>query len=603
MVSFFVIGATFALFVFYELRTFRQDFLESVLFNTRGIGESCVGPLVSRNRARGREILRGLEKVQNVAYGVVFDTQGRLFASYSRTGDPFIFDFPEQESLTEFRKEFLHIVFPLSRDNEKYGKMYLLVSTDELNSRTRRLFILASMVAGALLVLSFFLGRLFQYVILRPILSLSGKLRNISASQDYALRLKRKGHREVGLLERRFNDFLEQIQIFDKEREKAELACQKIKEKYSELFENISVGLMAYRAIDNGEDFECVDINKAGEVAEHKHRMDLIGQSINKILAAEESPNFLRLLQRVWKSGTQEYYTLSRRKKDRVTLWREYFVFKISSDELIAVFNDTTESKRAEEILQNKYADLKQRFQERTDELDRVTSGAITHLDAQNSELKACFFAISHFLHKPLEEISEFNQSLLMDYASQLDDKGKNNLVQLRAASQKMKKLFKDLMILSEISSSRLRRKKLDLGEIAWKIAVDLKENNPERIVNFNIQDGMIVEGDEKLLSLALDHLLHNAWRFTKEQPKAKITVGTRQENNRMEYFVKDNGMGFDMGQADKLFIPFFRLHEDDLYPGNGLGLAIARRIIHRHNGLIWGEGKADQGATFYFTL
>ena len=167
-----------------------------------------------------------------------------------------------------------------------------------------------------------------------------------------------------------------------------------------------------------------------------------------------------------------------------------------------------------------------------------------------------------------------------------------------------MGQLIDDLLTLSRVTRSDIHKESIDLGRLASHICTNLQQAHPERQVKFAVQKGLVTHGDVRLLQVVLDNLLNNAWKFTSNQLQAKIEFGAiLKENSIPVYFVRDDGVGFDMAFVDKLFKPFQRLHGMREFPGNGIGLATVQRIIHRHGGQVWAEGVLNQGATFYFTL
>ncbi len=237
------------------------------------------------------------------------------------------------------------------------------------------------------------------------------------------------------------------------------------------------------------------------------------------------------------------------------------------------------------------------------EELERRVAERTALLEATNKELEAFSYSVSHDLRAPLRGIDGFSQALLEDYADKLDATGRDYLERLRAGSQRMAQLIDDMLGLSRITRSELRREAVDLSAMAREIAEELRKSQPERCVEFIIAPDIVADGDPKLLRLMLGNLLGNAWKFTGKHTTARIEFGRKEQEGEAVFFVRDNGAGFDPAYSGKLFGAFQRLHSVAEFEGTGIGLATVQRIVHRHGGRIWAEGEVEKGATFYFTL
>lgn len=277
----------------------------------------------------------------------------------------------------------------------------------------------------------------------------------------------------------------------------------------------------------------------------------------------------------------------------RWTLWRDEYG---KPSAILEINNDITEQKRTEAEVKKLNEDLERRNVE---------------LNAANKELEAFCYSVSHDLRSPLRSINGFSLALQEDYADVLDQVGKDYLRRVCAATERMGQLIDDLLSLSRITRSQMAFASVDLSAIAQSICSELQATQPERQVEFHITPGIQVEGDAKLLRVALENLLGNAWKYTSKHNSACIEFGVLEQGETSSipnsphpiYYVRDDGAGFEMNYAAKLFAPFQRLHSTTEFEGNGIGLATVQRIIHRHGGQIWASGEVEKGASFYFTL
>jgi PAS domain S-box-containing protein len=239
----------------------------------------------------------------------------------------------------------------------------------------------------------------------------------------------------------------------------------------------------------------------------------------------------------------------------------------------------------------------------RLKEIEEALQARTAQLEAANQELDAFSFSVSHDLRAPLRTIDGFSLALLEDYGAQLPAEGHGYLERVRRAVRHMAALIDDLLDLSRVTRAPMRMTSVDLSRIARDIAAELQSTQPERRATFTIAPHLKGRGDAHLLQAVLENLLGNAWKYSSKREHTEIEFGAEQEGNETIYFVRDNGAGFDMAFAGKLFAAFQRLHETEEFPGTGVGLATVQRIIHRHGGRIWAEAEVDRGASFFFTL
>ena len=224
-------------------------------------------------------------------------------------------------------------------------------------------------------------------------------------------------------------------------------------------------------------------------------------------------------------------------------------------------------------------------------------------LQAANNELQAFSYSVSHDLRAPLRRIEGFAEILAQDYPTALDERGRDCLERIRAASQRMTEQIDAMLMLSRVTGEEMRREVVDITALARSVAKDLQRTQPNRDVEFEVEPGLVAVGDGSLVRLVLENLIGNSWKFTGKTVKPRIEVGVSDSGDRTGFFVRDNGAGFDMRYADKLFGAFQRLHTEEEFPGTGIGLPTVQRIVRRHGGNVWAEAEVDGGATFYFTL
>lgn len=236
-------------------------------------------------------------------------------------------------------------------------------------------------------------------------------------------------------------------------------------------------------------------------------------------------------------------------------------------------------------------------------QLEVLVEERTTALTAINRELEAFSYSVSHDLRAPLVALDGLSHALLSDYSGQLDDRAKDYLRRMREASQRLACVFDGLETLFRLTSGEIHREELDLSALAKEIVDEMRAATPGANVQVDITQGMTVSGDQKLMRILVSNLINNAFKFTSANARPRIEIGREVVDGDIRMFVRDNGVGFDMISSHRLFGAFQRLHSQSEFPGVGIGLATARRIVNRHGGRIWAEGAVGEGATFYFVI
>ena len=344
-----------------------------------------------------------------------------------------------------------------------------------------------------------------------------------------------------------------------------------------------------------GPDGKITDVNAATEKITGHSREELIGTDFMHYFSEPEKAK--AGYQQVFQDGFVHDYALEVRDRDGhlTPVLYNASIYRDEAGQVIGVFaaaRDITERKRAEEEVRTLNAELEQRVVQRT-----------AQLEAANKELEAFSYSVSHDLRAPLRAIDGFSRVILEDYVGELDDEGKRVLNIIRSNTQKMGQLIDDLLSFSRLGRQDISPSDIRMAELAKGVFEEIKPPANERNLQFNMKTLPIAHGDRSMMKQVFANLLSNAIKFTRPKEMATIEIGGTNDGVENVYYVKDNGVGFDMQYVNKLFGVFQRLHSAEEFDGTGVGLAIVQRIIHRHGGRVWAEGKVDGGATFYFSL
>jgi PAS domain S-box-containing protein len=360
----------------------------------------------------------------------------------------------------------------------------------------------------------------------------------------------------------------------------AQSAVRASNQRIREILESITDAFIAF-------DYNlCVTyVNRRMAAFYGKSREEMLGLSIETVFATGMNAEYRGKYRHAIETQRAVTFEIYNEQNDQ---WFETRLYP-SPEGVSAYFREITKRKRAEMEVRELNAQLESRVAERTKQLELA-----------NKELESFAYSVSHDLRAPLRAIDGFSQALEEDYGSKFDDVARGYMERVRKAANRMAGLIDALLGLAKVARVQMSYDRVDLTKMASAIAADLRDSEPERAVEFRIEDALVTFGEASLLGAVFQNLLSNAWKFTRKVDRAVIEFGVTDDG---EFFIRDNGAGFDMNYANKLFGAFQRLHADDEFEGTGIGLATVARIVHRHGGSIRAEGTVGAGATFYFTL
>jgi PAS domain S-box-containing protein len=376
------------------------------------------------------------------------------------------------------------------------------------------------------------------------------------------------------------------------DRKKIEEDIKESENKFRTLIESMNEGVTLNELVLNEKsipiDYKIIDVNSSFEkftgISSEKARNQFASE-LYKIVPPQYFDEFSKVALTGIPNIFESYYQV-------IDKYFEISVFSPKKNFFATVISDITEHKQAEKEIKKLNEELEHRVIERTSQLVQ-----------SNKELEAFSYSVSHDLRSPLRSIDGFSLALFEDYFESLDEKAKDYIERIRNATKRMDELIDSLLRLSRVTRFDMKYDKVDLSKTINEIAEELKNSDNKRTSNFLIAKNVVAEGDKYLLKILLENLIGNSWKFTSKKEKTIIEFGSIAQDFNTIYFVKDNGVGFDMKYYDKLFGAFQRLHSKKDFSGTGIGLATVQRIVHRHNGKIWAESKLDIGTTFYFTL
>lgn len=580
LTSVIVLIVALGAFMAYDLTTFRGTMVRTLTALAHAIAENSTDALASGDQTDALRTLVSLRLEPQIVGAALYDSNGKLFSRYP-TNTP-ANSFPDRIPGAGHRFEDgeLHIYQPVMRDNNMLGELYIRGDLRYFYSRIKIYSAMAALILVGSLIVALVLSNRLQRRISDPIIALAGTARTVSERRDYSVRAPRMGSYELDILTDAFNEMLTRI-------EQHAITSGFL----SSIIESSDDAII-------GKDLtgRVVSWNTGAERIFGYTAAEIVGFSIERLLAPDRPDEEQRILENAKRGETHLYETVRIRKDGTpVDLSLAVSPIRDAQGDIVGVSSiarDISERKRAEEQILRLNAELEHRVQERTAELT-----------AANQELEAFTYSVAHDLRAPLRHIDAFTRILQEDFAGSFPPEAAQLLDTIRRSSESMSSLVNDLLSLAHVGRQEMKRERISLNLILDEVIAELARETKGRHIDWQIARLPAIEGDPGLLKQVFANLLSNAVKYTRPREKAVIEIGLREVNGKRAIFVRDNGVGFEMKHAAKLFGVFQRLHRAEEFEGTGVGLAIVDRVIKRHGGHIWAESEANQGATFYFTL
>jgi PAS domain S-box-containing protein len=591
----------------YDLHNLRNTLSDDLTTQAELIGRACTPALQFDDPKAATDNLALLKARPGIDAAAVYNAKGMLFGQYARTDSaPESFPPLAGEDAVRFAGQDIYVMHRVVDNHEILGFIYLHAEYDVY--RRARSYLGIVLAVGSLgLLVALLLSLWLQSTVTRPILAISALAQQVVEKGDYSPRATKITDDEIGYLVDAFNRMLGEIggrtQALETsnrelgheiaERKGAETALRHSEKRYRALVSTLStVVWVANRHWEfEGEQasWEAYTGQAAGEYlgdgwrrAFHPDDLAALERYIAHAVRGHQTGE---IELRLWQAAAAQYHIVS---------LRPVAVFDGAGEfrEWIGTLTDVDDRRRAEEEVRRLNVELEGRVRDRTKKLEEI-----------NGELEAFSYSVSHDLRAPLRAMDGFSQRLGTEYGAILDEQAKGYLDRIRNGAKRMGQLIEDLLSLSRITRIELSRREVDVSGLVHQVLNELQQRDPERKVETSIWEGVTVQADIRLVRVALENLLGNAWKFSSKTEHPRVEFGMMQEGQRKVLFVRDNGAGFDMAYADKLFGPFQRLHGMNEFPGTGIGLATVQRIVSRHGGRIWCQAKPGAGATFFFTL
>lgn len=581
MTSGLVLALTCTAFITYEMATLRRTLVEGYESRADILAANSAAALAFQDPADAESVLAALRPDPHVVMACIYDTQGKVFATYPSGLNAQVFPRLAQTSGHRYGPVNLEVFAPIVQDRRHLGTVYIKSDLAALTGQFHAYALLATIIFLSSLLVAYLLSRIFQKQISEPILALAETARVVARDKDFSVRARKLGGGELGMLTDAFNQMLVQTQS----------SLKDVRDLKSALDEHAIVAITDPQGRITYVNDKFCTISKYS-------REELLGQDHRIINSGHHPKAFFQNLWQTIGQGRVWHAEIKNKARDGTFYWVDTTIVPFLDDagkpyQYVAVRSDITERKRVEEEINQLNAQLERRVEERTKQLELL-----------NKELESFSYSVSHDLRAPLRHIDGFVDMLRAETQQTLSAAGQRYLKIISEAAKRMGALIDDLLVFSRMGRIEMRRSQVKMNALVTEVIEDMAQDFKDRNIEWDIGPLPDVCGDRPMLKQVWVNLISNAAKYSRQRETAKIKISS-QENGagEIEFSVADNGAGFDMKYAGKLFGVFQRLHQNEEFEGTGVGLANVQRIILRHGGRVWAEGLVDVGATFHFAL